>query len=284
MILVVGGTGLLGGTIVRRLLQRGEEVRVLVRQGSPYHELVEAGAQAAMGDLKDRQSLNRAMVGVRTVITTANSASRDGDDNVESVEIVGNENLIDAARNAGVAQFIFVSALGASADHPVPFMRGKGLTEQYLRESGVPFTILTPNFFMDVWIPMIVGAPIIAGQSVILMGEGRRKHSLVSVDDVASFALASIGNQAAINQQLTIGGPLAVSWREIVAAVEGVMNLEIPIRVVTTGGSIPGLPPAIVELAASLELYDSPIDMTQMAEEFGVRLTSVEEYVERSMA
>jgi uncharacterized protein YbjT (DUF2867 family) len=60
------------------------------------------------------------------VITTANSARRGGEDNPETVEDKGNRQLIDAAEAAGVDQFVFVSALGASASSPAPFMAGKG--------------------------------------------------------------------------------------------------------------------------------------------------------------
>src|SRR5690606_12731281 len=102
MILIAGATGALGGMITRELLARGETVRVLVRPGSSYGELVEAGAQPVMGDLRDPESLRRACAGVRTVITTANSATRSGGDTVDTVDRAGNRNLIDAAADAGV--------------------------------------------------------------------------------------------------------------------------------------------------------------------------------------
>src|SRR5438874_2085943 len=76
MILVVGATGDVGGNIARRLLERQNSVRVLVREGSNYAPLIEAGAQAAIGDLKDSSSLGPACAGIETVVTTANSAKR----------------------------------------------------------------------------------------------------------------------------------------------------------------------------------------------------------------
>ncbi len=98
MILVVGATGALGGEVARRLLAQGRKVRVLVRPQSPYQSLVEAGAESAMGDLKDPASLAAACRGVEQVIATANSAQRGGEDNPETVELRGNRSLIDAAR------------------------------------------------------------------------------------------------------------------------------------------------------------------------------------------
>jgi uncharacterized protein YbjT (DUF2867 family) len=282
MILVAGATGTLGSMITHRLLSEGKRVRILVRGGTMYHELVEAGAEAVLGDLRDRDSLDLAMRGVRVVISTANSAKRGGDDNVDSVEIAGTRNLIDAARQAGVEQFVFVSALGAAEDHPAPFLRGKAIAERDLRESGIPFTILSPNIFMEHWIPMLVGMPVQDGRPVTLVGEGRRRHTFVSMNDVAAFAVAVIDNPAAIGQQIPIGGPLAISWRDIIDATGRVLGREVPVVSVAPGEDIPGLPRVVAEIAADFEFFDSPLDMGEIARRFNVALTPMEEVVVRS--
>ena len=71
MMLIVGATVYLGGMITRRLLAQGREVRLLVRPGSDYRPLVEAGAAPALGDLRQQDTLDVACRGVDTVITTA---------------------------------------------------------------------------------------------------------------------------------------------------------------------------------------------------------------------
>ena len=126
MILVVGATGQLGGLIASTLLDRGKQVRILVRSGSSYDHLVAAGAEPVTGDLKDAASLATCCAGVEAIVSTANAALRGGDDTVESVERQGNRNLIDAAATAGVGHFVFTSVLGASPDSPVPFVQAKG--------------------------------------------------------------------------------------------------------------------------------------------------------------
>src|SRR5690606_26213324 len=157
MILVAGATGQLGSLVTRRLLARGEVVRILVRPGSDYQPLVDERAQRVFGDLKDPASLATACEGVSVVVTTANSAARGGADTVETVDLLGNRALVDAAKAAGVGQFVFTSALGADPVSPVPFLRAKGETERHLRDSGMTYTILSPNIFMEVWVPMLVG-------------------------------------------------------------------------------------------------------------------------------
>ena len=284
MILVVGATGMLGSVITRRLLELEKEVRILVRSGSEYRALEAAGAKPIVGDLKNRASLEAATRGVDIVVTTANSAVRSGDDNVQTVEIGGNRNLIDAAAAASVKHFIFTSAMGASPDSPIPFMQGKGMAEQHLKASGVPYTILSPNVFMEVWFPMVIGLPLQNGQPVTLVGEGHRKHTFVSSDDVAAFAIAAADNAASRNQQLLIGGPEALSWRDVVALASKVTNRQLAIRHATVSEGIPGLPAVVSGLLAGMDTYDSPLDMSATSRTYGVPLTPAETVLRRLFA
>ena len=113
VILVVGATGYLGGIITRSLLQQSHAVRITLRPNSNHSDLIELGAKVAHADLKDPDSLPAACKGIDVVITTANSARRCGSDTVTAVDLNGNRNLINATREAGVRQFIFVSAYEA---------------------------------------------------------------------------------------------------------------------------------------------------------------------------
>jgi uncharacterized protein YbjT (DUF2867 family) len=279
MILVVGATGALGGAVTRDLLQRGEAVRVLVRPGSGYGELVEAGAQPVMGDVRDAESLRRACMNVTTVITTANSASRGGADTVDAVDRLGNRQLIDEAKRADVEQFIFVSALGASTDSPVDFMRAKAETENYLRASGLTWTIVQPNVFMDVWVGMLVGLPVSEARPVVLVGRGDHRHALVAIHDVAQFVVASVGAPAARNRVLIVAGPQAVTWTQVVEKTGAVLGRPLEVQYIEPGQPLPKLPAVASGLAAAMETYETVIDMTETASRFGVSLTSVDEWL-----
>lgn len=283
MILVVGATGQLGGLIARALLDQGKPVRILVRPGSSYDHLVAAGAEPVTGDLKDADSLRACCAGVRAIVSTANTALRGGDDTVESVDRQGNRDLVDAATAAGVRHFVFTSALGASPDSPVPFLQAKGETEQRLRDSGMGWTVLQPNAYMDIWLPMVVGGPALAGQSVTLVGEGRRRHSFVAMQDVVAYTLATL-DQEARGQTLVIGGPDPVSWWDVLAVFNQELGREIPVQTVPPGQPAPGLPEVVGQLLAGMETYDSPIDSSDLARTFGVTPTSVSEFVRGFLA
>ena len=296
MILVVGATGVVGGMITRRLLEEDKEVRVLVRRDSPSSQLVqqglatsaesliEAGAQPVHGDLRDRASLDAAVDGVETVISTANSAMRGGADNPQSVDLEGNRNLIEAARDASVEHFIFVSLLGADPNHPTLFVQAKAQSEASLRASGMDYTILAPTAFMEVWPAMVVGMPALQGQAVTLVAEGRRHHSFISNRDVAAFAVAAVDHPAARNQYLAIGGPEPLSWRDVVATYERVLVRSIPVEFVAAGEPVPGLPDPMPVLLAGMETYDSVIEMEETSSTFGVPLRTLETFVREQVA
>jgi NADH dehydrogenase len=275
MILIVGGTGRLGGRIARTLLDSGETLRVLERDGSSFDD---PRAETVAGDLKDPDSLRKACSGVDVVVTTANAvAPRQADDTIESVDRLGNRNLIAAATAEGVRHFVFVSVLGADADHVAPFVRAKGETELALRESGLSWTILQPDLIMDVWFPFVIG-PALANGAVTLVGQGKQRHSMVAMQDVVEYAVAAVERKEAINRVLAIGGE-PVTWRDVVDTFSAVLGREIPVQTVSPGEPVAGLPDFVAELLASLELYESPLDMSELSSTFGVKTTSLHDFV-----
>jgi NADH dehydrogenase len=282
MDLVVGATGSLGGRIAHALLGLGREVRALVRDPAKAGPLEAAGAQVVVGNVKDPASLDAACKGADVVVSTATMSKR-GDDTPENVDQRGTQNLIDAARRAGVRKFVFVSTLNASVDSPVPVFRAKGAAEEHLRHSGMDYTIIQANAFMDVWFPMLIEMPLSTGQPVTLVGESRRRHAFVAERDVAAFAVAAaLGNPAARTTTLAIGGPEAVTLREVVRAYEEALGRSIPVRSIGPGESIPGLPDQVSGFAAALESFDSPVPMEEACRVFGVSLSGLRDFTRNS--
>jgi NADH dehydrogenase len=279
VILVVGATGQLGGLIARMLLDRGQPVRALVRGGARRAALP-AGAEPALGDLTDPASLAAACSGVTAVVTTANAVGRGGPDTLDTVDRQGNRDLVDAAAAAGVRRFVFTSVLGASTESPMPLLQAKAQTEEHLRASGMDWTILQPNLFMDTWVPTVVGGPALAGEPVTIVGEGRRRHSFVAARDVAAYAVAALDHPQTAGRELPIGGPEALSWLDVVAAFEQALGRAVPVRSVPPGAAVAGLPDAVTGLLAALDTYDSPLDMTETSQLLGVPPTRLADFVQ----
>jgi uncharacterized protein YbjT (DUF2867 family) len=115
MILIVGGTGDLGGRVVQLVRDQGREVRCLVRAGTEDAHLRRRGVEIVRGDLTDPNSLLPACEGVATVVATATAIGRRlagaKRPTIHEVDHVGMSALIDAAERAGVARFVYLSVV-----------------------------------------------------------------------------------------------------------------------------------------------------------------------------
>lgn len=278
-VLQVGATGELGSRIARRLLDREVDLRVLVRSEADAKRWREAGAEPVEGDLRDPASLERAVDGVDHVLTTANAPGGGPDDAIEEVDRDGNAALVDAAEAEGVAQFVYTSAWLAEEDDPNPFFRAKALTEQRLREADLAETILAPNIFMEGAIPPIVLEPALDRGEVTLAGEGRREHSWVSIADVAELAANVLGHPAAHGRRIRFGGPEAVTWRDIVAGAEQVLDVVVELSFVEPGEPVPGLDEFQIGVLAGTEEFDSPDTTDEVADTFDVDRTPIEAFL-----
>ncbi len=221
------------------------------------------------------------MEGVETVITTANSVLRGGEDNLTTVDLQGNINLVDAEKAAAVNHFIFFSVLGFDPDSPNPLFAAKGKTEQHLVDSGMHYTILAPDLFAEVWIGAVVGIPLSQGAPVTLVTPATHRHSFVSSRDVAGYVVAAVDNPVACDKRIPIGGPEALSWQDVMAKASGVLGRPLQVNLIEPGEPVPLLPPGMVPVMPGFEQYESIIEMERLSETFGVPPTPVEEVMRR---
>jgi nucleoside-diphosphate-sugar epimerase len=129
----------------------------------------------------------------------------------------------------------------------------------------------------------VVLTPVASGRPITIVGAGARKHYLVAADDVAGFAVAAAHSGDARNRDLLIGGPRALSWRDVISTFERVHRLTLEVDSIEPGQPMPGFPEAVSGLMAGLETYDSPepISATEADTRFGVRLTTLEDFLRR---
>ena len=287
MTLVIGATGLLGMEVCRRLKATGHSVRALVRRTSDAAkraELQTLGAELIEGDLKDPASLQRACTGVQSVVSTASSTlSRQEGDSIQTVDLQGQIALVDAARAAGVQHFVFVSFRDNAAIQ-YPLTEAKRTVEGHVKASGMAYTILQASYFMEVWLTPMLGFDYAAGK-VRLYGDGNRKVSWVSYKDVARIAVAALDQPAARNAVLNVGGPQALSPREVVRMFEAAGAAEIAAEHVAEADLRAQLNSATDPLQKSFAglmlQYASgdDMDMTDTLKLFPMQLTPLRDYV-----
>lgn len=222
MILVVGATGFLGRDICRRLSERGESIRALVRTSSDpavVAELQARGAQLARGDLRDRESLDAACRGVATVVSTATTTrSRQAGDSIETTDQKGQLDLVDAARAAGVRRYVYVSFSG-NINGSDPLTIAKRAVEHHLRDSGMTYTIVRPSYFMEMWLSPLLGFDHPNAKATVY-GSGNSRLSWISLGDVAQFVIRALHDPHAENATVELGGPEALSPLEVIRIFE----------------------------------------------------------------
>lgn len=207
MILIVGASGFLGHEVAKLLLLQGQSVRLLVRSPAKVDDLKQMGAEIMQGDLIDPPSLQRACQGIDRVLTAAHAIVGTGKYKSEAVDDAGHRALIDAAKAAGVSHFVYVSMQSVSPDHPVDFFRTKYRIEQYLKKSGLSYTILRPTAFMEWHVHIWNGKSILENGKTSLLGNGTKLRNFMAVRDAAQFAVLALTDPRLRNRTLEIGGP-----------------------------------------------------------------------------
>ena len=229
MLLVVGGTGQLGGRVVRILREQGQPVRCLVRAGSDEESLRRLGAEVISGDLVDPASLPAACAGIDTVVATATAiASRLGGarhPTIQEVDEQGMTALVEAAELTGVPRFVYVSFAGLDTGFGTPLERAKLSTEQRLRTSPMGTVIVRPDGFQEIQLTA-TGRFDLDHAKVAVIGRGDSKRRLVSTDDVAAL-LAAVSLEPDPPEMIEFGGGEAISRNDAIEVAEAAIGRPI---------------------------------------------------------
>lgn len=232
MLLVVGGTGSLGGRVVRRLREQENDVRCLVRQKTDDSDLREIGVDVVRGDLTEPGSLRTACAGVATVVATATVIGRRlagaRTPSIHEADGVGMASLVDAAEDAGVRRFVYVSYAGVDVATGTPLERAKLATEQRLSRSAMRTVIVRPDAFHEVHLAPLGRFDMGAGK-VAVIGKGDTKQRWVGTDDVAAL-VAAVAVEPDPPAMIVFGGPEAISRNEAIAIAEEATHRRMKVQ------------------------------------------------------
>ena len=320
-VLLIGATGQLGNNVLQKLATESRYyLRALVREGSMNSQLFPGNIEIVTGDLTQPKSLEKAVTGCEAIIATANAvAPRKKTDSFQKVDIQGYRDLIDLAAKHNCAQFIYMSVLpftGANKKYTTwwPLGYAKAQTEDYLKKSGVPYTIFQSDGFMDIYFAfmgssaMVQNTPAhlvnrpwkfmqqfyngikddVANGKIGIIGNGLVKHAYIAVDNVAEFIVKAVDNPGLLNKTIQLGGPEALSAIEVKQHFEKVLNRELRIKrtpaflMKALGNLFSLFNPAIANifklnyLAATI---GAEPDSRDLAEQLSVRLVTAEEFL-----
>lgn len=218
MILVTGATGTNGREVLKALAARGAParapIRAMMRSADEPGDLP-AGVAAVAGDFDDDASLDRALAGVRRAFLLTPSTERAEEQQTR---------FVAAAARAGVGHVVKLSQYAADPGSPVRFLRYHAAVERRLRDSGMAWTFLRPNLFMQ---GLLQFAAMVRDQGVFAAPIGDARVSVVDVRDNAAVAAAALTEDGHEGRTYTLTGPAALTHAEMAAALSATTGREV---------------------------------------------------------
>jgi len=235
MLLLTGATGLVGSTLLRRLVAEGAEVRCLVRDPRRLGPL-RVRVQIALGDLTDPPSFRNALRGVQTVVHLAAAIRDQPQGSIEELDGIATWRMVEAAERRGVERFVFFSALGASPHHRTRCLRAKALAEQAVREADLHSTVFAPSIVYapgDRWLTLLERMAWLPVMPV--SGRGRASFQPIWAEDVADCVVAALRAEVPhAHERYELAGPETLSHTEMVRLLLHSLGRKRPLAHVPT--------------------------------------------------
>jgi len=225
MILLTGGTGVVGSALLPQLLDAGHEVRCLVRDPrrlGPERVRV----QLSLADLGDPRGLRHAVRGADTVIHLAAAIRDQPPRRVEEVTALGTHRLLRAAEQAGVKRFIFFSALGATSFQRTRFFRAKALAEERVASSEIETTVLAPSIIYDRddnWVTLMRRLALLP--VLPISGRGRAAYEPIWAQDAARAVLGALDAEPG---RYELAGPERLTYEQIARLIATAAGRDRP--------------------------------------------------------
>ncbi len=226
-VLVTGATGFVGTHLVNRLLQRGHAVSVLARDPDKTRNRYNRPVEAAPGNVLDPISLAAAAAGRDAVIHLVGIINEKGEQTFDRMHREAVENVVAAAKAAGVRRYLHMSAMGSSEDSPSEYGRTKAAGEKAVRACRLDWTILRPSIIFgpgDGFVSLL--APIVRGNPgfIPVIGPGTTRFQPVSVYDVARVFADSLEKPETVGKTYEVGGPDVLTLNDIYREVAGAVG------------------------------------------------------------
>jgi len=247
--LVTGAAGFLGSHVARQLVSRGEEVRVLMRPTSTNRAITDLSLEYVTGDLRDPASLDRAMAGVQKVFHVAADyrlwARRSRE--IYDSNVGGTKNVLEAAKKAGVEQFIYTSTVATIAvDRPeLPneatdakleemvghYKRSKWLAEKEVLDaakSGFPAIVAMPTTPVGAgdWKPTPTGKIILDFLNGKMPGYVETGLNFVGIEECAAGHLL-VAEKGKVGERYLLGGE-NLTLKQMLDALAKITGLPAP--------------------------------------------------------
>lgn len=215
-ILITGATGNIGRELTKQLSVQKVPFRGVVRSSKTSTEVAATeGAEVVIGDFNDSESIADALEGVDRAFLLTNSS--------EHAEVQQGA-FVDVAKRVGVKHIVKLSQWAADLESPVRFLRYHAVVEQKIRESGMGYTFLRPNLFMQ---GLLAFRETIVAQGKFFAAAGDAKISAVDIRDIASVAAAALTAEGHVGRTYNLTGPEALTHGEMAEKLSNALGREV---------------------------------------------------------
>ena len=215
MILVTGATGTNGIELIKQLSAMGAPVRGMVRKRPGPGWDVPPGVEFVTADFDDPDSIRLALKGIESAFLVTNSTER-----AETQQL----SFVEAARQAGLRHIVYLSQLHAATHSPVRFLRYHAVVEDAIASSGIEFTNLRPNLFMQ---GLLGFRDSIITEGRFFAPAGDARVSIVDVRDIAAVGAAALTERSHHGKTYDITGPEALTHAEMAALLSSALGRQI---------------------------------------------------------
>jgi NADH dehydrogenase len=223
MILVTGATGFLGRALTRHLVESNHEVRILLRPSRRTPNLpTGVPVEVAVSSLDDVRGLRAALHGVDVIFHLAGGENEGSRANLQAVDIDGTRNLAEAAADASVKRIFYISHLGADRASAYPVLKAKGIAEEHLRKSGIPYTILRGSILFGPQDTFTSGLAMLLALAPGFMPLPRHGDAIIQplwIEDLTTCLVWALDEPETINQTYDVGGSEFLSLRQVVETI-----------------------------------------------------------------
>jgi NADH dehydrogenase len=230
MILITGGTGFIGNVLIRHLSTLGYPIKLLVRPSKTSPNIPKGiPLEVAITSLTDAKGVRAAMKGVDVVYHLASAESFGREARLSTVDIQGTEALVQAAAQAKISRFFYVSHLGAERAAAYPLLRAKAYAEHAIKTSNIPYTIFRSALAYGEGDHFTNGLALLLKISpyfVMLPNDGSVLLQPIWVEDLATAMTWSLDMPQTVNQIIEVGGPEYLSFREICTMITDKIGIK----------------------------------------------------------
>src|SRR5690554_4093579 len=219
MILVTGGTGFVGKALIRHLVENGLPVRTLIRPSTRSPNLPRGvPVDVAVTALNDERGLRAAMVGVDTVYHLASGEWKGARASLMEIDIQGTQAVVRAAQDAGVERIFYISHLGADRASAYPVLKVKAIAEEYIRRSGLDYTILRSAILFGPGDGLTTGLARIMQAvpfGLLTPGDGSVLLQPLWVEDLVTCLVWALDDPDTRNRTFEVGGPEYLTFSQV---------------------------------------------------------------------